>query len=333
MVFMKKKKSKYLKEVIFLSVIAFLTINQPVVFADTSSLKDSTATFAVPANNIQNIMNGDKNLSNTANSVSEEKNKIIKINGQNDQANKKAETLIRASLHSTTIDSITPTPISGLYQVIAGKNVFYSDAIGEYLFFGHLYDLKTQTDLTALVQKDFDASYNKHVFWSDLPKHAAIVQNPGKGEKIAIFTDPECPYSKSIESELSKVKDIEIDYYLYPLTSLHPTSKELSEKIWCSQDPLQALYGSVKNDDLLDKKLSRKNKKSCDLKALENISSFAQKNHFNGTPILIREDGAVAFGYRSLLDIQAWVHEPMTSKKLTEKLTTKLADTSTLTKK
>src|SRR5258708_222067 len=50
---------------------------------------------------------------------------------------------------ATRFASVTGTPIDGVYEVVMGQNVAYVGGDGRHFLFGHLFDMRTQTDLTA----------------------------------------------------------------------------------------------------------------------------------------------------------------------------------------
>ncbi|MFN7098075.1 MAG: disulfide isomerase DsbC N-terminal domain-containing protein, partial [Gammaproteobacteria bacterium] len=87
-----------------------------------------------------------------------------------------ANQTIREGLSGTQIDSITKTPINGIYEVKAGNNIFYSNNSGRYLLFGHLYDASTQTDLTTNSDDSPSVASTQtpsNISWSSLPHDAA----------------------------------------------------------------------------------------------------------------------------------------------------------------
>jgi thiol:disulfide interchange protein DsbC len=43
---------------------------------------------------------------------------------------------------ATKITSVRESPAKGIYEVIMGRNVAYTDYAGRYMMFGHLYDMK-----------------------------------------------------------------------------------------------------------------------------------------------------------------------------------------------
>jgi thiol:disulfide interchange protein DsbC len=140
-------------------------------------------------------------------------------------------------LPSLTIGAVRKLPGMDVYEIQAnGMNVFYTDALGDTGFFGDLVDLKTRANLTAqrkeaLSRADF----------SQLPLEKAIVKVKGSGErKVAVFSDPDCPYCKELEQQLKDVTDITIYTFLYPLAELHPDAPRKARLIWCSPDRAKA---------------------------------------------------------------------------------------------
>src|ERR1700740_2507058 len=70
-----------------------------------------------------------------------------------DDANKRLETSLKKVLEprlgeGAKITSIKPTPYAGLYEVVAGGNIFYTDKSGEYLVMGNVFNSRTAQNLT-----------------------------------------------------------------------------------------------------------------------------------------------------------------------------------------
>ena len=88
---------------------------------------------------------------------------------------------------ATRIDQVLPSPLPGVYEVVMGRNVAFSDAEGRYFIFGHLYDMQSQRDLTAERKESL-----AKVDWSALPLENSIRFVNGKGERVlAVFSDPD----------------------------------------------------------------------------------------------------------------------------------------------
>ncbi|MFH4377076.1 DsbC family protein, partial [Acinetobacter baumannii] len=84
------------------------------------------------------------------------------------------------------------TPLTGIYEVVMGRNVAYTDKDGRYFIFGNLFDMKTQTDLTTT-----PTSSNKvEVGFPNADRlKDAIKTVKGNGKrKLVVFSDPDCPY-------------------------------------------------------------------------------------------------------------------------------------------
>src|SRR5512142_764619 len=47
------------------------------------------------------------------------------------------------------VDQVNKSPIPGLYEVVTGDHIFYTDESGQYLIDGSLFDLKARSNITA----------------------------------------------------------------------------------------------------------------------------------------------------------------------------------------
>jgi len=176
------------------------------------------------------------------------------------------------------IDEVSPTPMQGLYEVRIGTDVFYTDAKGNYLIQGELFDTKARRNLTEvriakLTAVDFSALPIKDAF--------TIVRGDGK-RKVAVFEDPNCGYCKRFERDMQKVDNVTVYLFLYPILS--PDSAEKSRNIWCAKDKVAAWQDLMVRD---------KNPAavSCDTAALQRNLAFGKKHQITGTPTLIFADG------------------------------------------
>lgn len=134
------------------------------------------------------------------------------------------------------IDDIVPAQVPGLYEVFAGGRIVYVDKTGDYLLMGQLMDTRTRKDLTAQRVDERNA-----IDFTALPFERAIKVVKGNGRhKLAVFSDPDCPYCRELEQDLQSLTDFTAYIFLFPIASLHPEAPEKARKIWCSPDPAQA---------------------------------------------------------------------------------------------
>ena len=196
---------------------------------------------------------------------------------------------------ATHIDQVVPSPLTGLYEVVMGRNVAFSDAEGRYFIFGHLFDMQSQRDLTA-ERKEALAKID----WSVLPLENSIKFVSGKGERaLAVFSDPDCPYCRKVEAELAKLDNVTIYLFPFPIQSLHPNAVAKSTVIWCAKDRAQAWRDALTGGKLVGKG-------DCENPIAANVA-LAERLGINGTPTLIAGDGRLLPGAASADRISAWL--------------------------
>jgi thiol:disulfide interchange protein DsbC len=205
-----------------------------------------------------------------------------------------AEAEIRQSLQSKfpnigKIEHVVKTSYSGLYEVVIGDQLLYTDEQGLYLFDGSIVDVKTRANLTEKrSQVLFAINFDK------LPLEWAIKKVKGNGKrKMAYFTDPNCGYCKKLEKELSKVTDVTLYLYLYPIFQ---GSDEIVRNIHCAKDPVKAW------DDLMLNGVAPANA-SCKV-STDKVVALGKKMHVNGTPNLIFGNGVQNPGYLTADDLE-----------------------------
>lgn len=199
---------------------------------------------------------------------------------------------LKKSYPSTTFNKVNSTPIKGVYEVVMGQNVAYTDDKGRYFIFGNLYDMHTQKDITAQAEKNF-----KVYFPNPEQLKNALKEVKGNGKrKLVVFSDPDCPFCERLEQTLLGLDNVTIYTFLYPLEQLHPTAKSTAINIWCSENQVKAM-----KDYMLAK--IKPPIKTCKNPIDSNISLGASFG-VQGTPSLIFEDGTLIPGAMSLEAIE-----------------------------
>jgi len=191
---------------------------------------------------------------------------------------------IQANFPGEKIESLKKTSYLGLYEVVVGGELFYTDEKASYLFFGHVVDPKTKQSLTTeRLQHIKDA---RRVSIDSLPLEFAIKAVKGNGKrKLVVFSDPNCPYCKRLEQELANVNDVTVYTLLYPVLN---GSVPTATSIWCSPDRLKAW------EDFMLKDIAPTGK-DCET-PIGKLLQAGQKNGISGTPTLIFADGSLAPG-------------------------------------
>lgn len=177
------------------------------------------------------------------------------------------------------VESVTRTPIAGLYEVYARGDVLYVDEDVNYMIVqGRMIDVERQTDLTAQRMRVLTG-----VKFDQLPLNLAFRKVQGKGtHKLAYFADPNCPYCKQLEAILAKLEDVTIYFFLYPV--LGQDSYDKARAVWYSKDRVRAW------DDMMLRGKPPKGVGNCDT-PIDSILAFGREKNIRGTPTLIFANG------------------------------------------
>ena len=178
------------------------------------------------------------------------------------------------------VESVTRSPVPGLYEVFANGVIIYTDEKVNYVFAeGRLVDAKTRTDLTGERLRKLQA-----IPFDSLPLQQSFKVVRGNGKrKMAYFADPNCGYCKKFEQELLSVNDVTVHVFLFPILS--PDSIDKARSIWCSKDRAKAW-----NDWML-KAVQPTAQANCDT-PLDKLVQYGQQKGISGTPTLILADGS-----------------------------------------
>jgi thiol:disulfide interchange protein DsbC len=132
--------------------------------------------------------------------------------------------------------------------------------------------------------------------WKSLPFDSAITTVRGDGRrKIAVFSDPNCPYCKRFEKDLAKLDDITVHIFLYPV--IKPDSVRLTKSVWCSKDRAKAWH------DLMLRGVEPAAKPDCDT-PVEKLVALGRKLGANSTPTWFLENGERYRGAFALEDVR-----------------------------
>jgi thiol:disulfide interchange protein DsbC len=162
--------------------------------------------------------------------------------------------------------------------------------------FGHLFDMQTQSDLTAqrlaagdvapaVASQRVQEPPPKQVDMAELPLQDAIKQVYGNGKRtLVMFSDPLCPYCQRLEAELPQLADTTVYTFLIPI--LGPGSRSAAEARWAKDVPARAQ----------------------DVAVLDRNLQLARRYGVQATPTLVRADGVISAGAMSAAQLDAWMN-------------------------
>lgn len=216
---------------------------------------------------------------------------------------------------STTFGAIVRTPVTGLWEVWMGSNVAYMTDEGRHFIFGHLYDMQTQTDLTA-ASKDRalqeDQPDRPRLTFQDLPLADAIKTVHGSGARqLAVFSDPHCPYCRQLEQELAKLDNVTVYTFLFPLASLHPQATAVAQAIWCQADRAAAWrdFNQTGKAPRSAKPAKSLTSIACSTPIARNVA-LAERSGISGTPYILFGNGGNAAGAMSAAELEDRLARP-----------------------
>lgn len=180
------------------------------------------------------------------------------------------------------IENIQATEMKGIYSGSMDGQVVYVGEDTQHILIGSMFRLSDQKNLT----KDLMLKQNS-IDWKKLPLQDAVKTVRGTGKRqIAVFSDPNCPYCKQLETELTKLNDVTIYTFIYPIKT---QSIAVSKQVFCEKDPALAW------SNLIAKGIQPSSKKTC-ANPIERNLSLGKSLALNGTPAIIFSNGFKVMG-------------------------------------
>jgi len=155
------------------------------------------------------------------------------------------EESFKKSFPQYKLDSIAPTAVPGVYEIVVQGKIAYYAPGPEYLFVGSIItpDGKnfTQERIMEIQAKKF----------KDLPLDRALKIGSGPNTVIEI-TDPDCPFCRKAATFFAGRNDVTRYVFFYPIASLHPNAEAKVRQIFCTEDRAKAYEEAMagKLDDM-----------------------------------------------------------------------------------
>ncbi len=203
-------------------------------------------------------------------------------------ANEAVKAALAKAMPTVKIESLAPSQVPGLQEVVIPGAIFYVSDDGKYLLQGHLINIEAKKDITeeklaALRLKALKAvgEENMIIFKAKKPKH-----------KVFIFTDIDCGYCRKLHSEIDQylAAGISIQYLFFPRAGKGSESYDKAVSVWCAKDRKKALTAA--------KLGTNPEKKTCD-NPVDKHMELAELFEARGTPMIVTEKGNILPGYVS----------------------------------
>ncbi len=203
------------------------------------------------------------------------------------------EKTIRAALAKIVpdleIDSISPSPVTGLYEVMVGTQLMYVTTDGRYFVDGRIIDLQTRQD----VSEPRLAQARKRLV-DGVSESQMVIFGPADAKHtVTVFTDIECGYCRKLHSEIDQYgqEGIRVRYLFYPRAGQGSPAYKEAVSVWCAGD--QAAQREAMTAAKAGKTIPEK---TCENPVDEHMG-LGQELGLRGTPAIVTENGDMIGGY------------------------------------
>lgn len=195
--------------------------------------------------------------------------------------------LLQTALGNRKPDSVTPTAIPGLYEVLLGTQIFYLSADGRFALQGDLLDLKNRDNLTENRRDGLRLKAINAVEESNMVVFAP--SGPVK-HTVTIFTDIDCGYCRKLHKEMAEYnkQGIKVRYLMYPRAGAGSESFNKAVAVWCADNRQEAMTRAKNGEPVENKSCANPIKEQLEL---------GQRLGVRGTPSMILDNGEMVPGY------------------------------------
>jgi thiol:disulfide interchange protein DsbC len=187
------------------------------------------------------------------------------------------------------IDSVSASPVPGLYEVMIGTQLMYVTADGRYFVDGRIVDLKTRADLTEPRLAEARKALVDGVGESQM-----VIFGPADAKHtVTVFTDIECGYCRKLHAEIDQYakEGIRVRYLFYPRAGQGSPAYKEAVSVWCAGN------ADAQREAMTEAKAGRAiEEKSC-TNPVDVHMALGQEMGLRGTPAILTESGEMIPGY------------------------------------
>jgi thiol:disulfide interchange protein DsbC len=190
-------------------------------------------------------------------------------------------------LQGAKAEDVASSPIAGLYEVTLGGLIVYVSEDGKYLVSGNVYDLETQSNLTAARRNEARARTLASASSSDM----IIFSPPDPKMTVTVFTDVDCGFCRKFHNQMADLNKagIKVRYMMYPRTGPGTESWRKAESVWCAKDRKDAMTRAKRGEEVKSPK--------CDAASIKTQYELGDDLGLEGTPAIFTESGEYVGGF------------------------------------
>lgn len=212
----------------------------------------------------------------------------------------KVDAIVKKVVPNGNAVDIKESPVKGVFEIgvesKGQRGSIFLDCSGKYLM--------QLISLDAYLAQLQAQQTPQRVDVSKIPLGDAItVGAKNAAKKVIVFTDPDCPYCRSLHESIKKIivrrPDIAFVEILYPLP-MHKEAPKKVRAILCSKS-VKMLH------DAFAGKTTPEPSSNCTADAMDRNTALARSLNFHSTPTLVRADGAVLAGFLPEDKLIEWI--------------------------
>lgn len=193
-----------------------------------------------------------------------------------------------------TVQQVSPSPMTGVSQVVTDRGLFFMSEDGRYLIAGNILDLENWQQVRGQqVPANLKDQLMAPIILSKLAEqkaHTIEYKAPNEKYVVHIFTDPSCGYCRKLHSEMKDYlkAGITVRYLAYPRAGVNSETGLQMQHIWCAKDK-QGAMDNAKEDKAVAKAMCQN--------PVASQHELGQFFGITGTPAVILPDGQLVPGY------------------------------------
>lgn len=196
---------------------------------------------------------------------------------------------VAAILPNIPIKSIEQSAVPGLYEIVAGTEVFYATVDGRFMIVGELIELDhPYPNLTEIKKGKIRLQAIR-----DIPSKTFVTfKAPNEKHQLFVFTDVDCGFCRKLHNEevpkLNK-KGVTVHYLAFPRAGVGSDTYKKMVSIWCANRPQDMMTSAKKGNAIPPKTCAH---------PIDQHLKLVQSLNLSGTPALVLEDGRMIAGYQ-----------------------------------
>ena len=189
-----------------------------------------------------------------------------------------------------TVQSVQPSNVPGLYEVMVEGGTLYVTKDARYLIAGSLYEARGGA-LVNLTEQKQAVERRRVVAEIDPARTIAFAPDGGTLASVVVFTDTDCGYCRKLHQEIAGYNErgIEVRYLAFPRAGIGSPTYDKMVSAWCAEDPRGALTALKRGEGVPER--------YCEDHPVGVQFELGQSLGIEGTPSIILPDGTMLPGY------------------------------------